>query len=199
MQTFDYQLNVVADSGQSLLAQIGRWIAPIFAPLGFGEWRVSTALITGFTAKEAVVSTLAVLTGTSMDGLGQVLGGLFTPLSALSFLIFIGKRQDIGQVCCTLIAHTRIVALQQGYEFIGQIDVETGLRKAAALCTGNDITVAVRYTAITGTAGVDGNISRRDGEGVGPYLYRGSNLLNRIIRCIRRRNNHGVYILTVLA
>lgn len=88
LQTFDYQLNVVADSGQSLLAQIGRWIAPIFAPLGFGEWRVSTALITGFTAKEAVVSTLAVLTGTSMDGLGQVLGGLFTPLSALSFLIF---------------------------------------------------------------------------------------------------------------
>ena len=88
LQTFDYQLNVVADSSQSLLAQIGRWIAPIFAPLGFSDWRVSTALITGFSAKEAVVSTLAVLTGTSMDGLGQVLSGFFTPLSAFSFLIF---------------------------------------------------------------------------------------------------------------
>lgn len=88
LQTFDYQLNVVADSGQSLLAQIGRWIAPVFAPLGFGDWRVSTALITGFTAKEAVVSTLAVLTGTSIDGLGQVLSSFFTPLSAAAFLIF---------------------------------------------------------------------------------------------------------------
>ena len=61
----------------SMLAQIGRFISPVFAPLGFGDWRASTALITGFTAKEAVVSTLAVLTGTNMAGLPAALGGSF--------------------------------------------------------------------------------------------------------------------------
>lgn len=71
-----------------MLADIGRLIAPIFMPLGFSDWRVSTALITGFTAKEAVVSTLAVLTGTSIATLPQALSGLFTPLAAASFLVF---------------------------------------------------------------------------------------------------------------
>lgn len=88
LQTFDWQLNVVADSSASILAAIGRFIAPIFAPLGFGDWRVSTALITGFTAKEAVVSTLAILTGTDVDGVGAALSGIFTLQSAFSFLIF---------------------------------------------------------------------------------------------------------------
>mgnify|MGYP002265427278 CR=1 FL=1 len=74
--------------GDSLLAMIGRWIAPIFVPLGFSDWRVSTALISGFTAKEAVVSTLSVLTGAGTAELGNVLTGLFTPLAAVSFLIF---------------------------------------------------------------------------------------------------------------
>lgn len=88
LQTFDWQLNVVSDSSESILAAVGRFIAPIFAPLGFGDWRVSTALITGFTAKEAVVSTLAILTGTDMDGVGATLSGIFTPQAAFSFLIF---------------------------------------------------------------------------------------------------------------
>lgn len=88
LQTFDTRLNVVSDSSQSLLAAIGMIISPILAPLGFGDWRVSTALITGFTAKEAVVSTLAVLTGSSTADLGSVLGAMFTPLTALSFLTF---------------------------------------------------------------------------------------------------------------
>ncbi|MEG1774553.1 MAG: ferrous iron transport protein B, partial [Oscillospiraceae bacterium] len=88
LQTFDTRLYVVADRSASLLAGIGRWIAPVFAPLGFGDWRISTALITGFTAKEAVVSTLAVLTGTSVANLGPALSALFTPLTALSFLVF---------------------------------------------------------------------------------------------------------------
>lgn len=88
LQTFDTRLNVVSDSSQSLLAAIGMIISPVLAPLGFGDWRVSTALITGFTAKEAVVSTLAVLTGSSTADLGSVLGAMFTPLTALSFLTF---------------------------------------------------------------------------------------------------------------
>ena len=88
LQTFDIRLNVVSDSSASLLALIGRWIAPIFAPLGFGDWRVATALISGFTAKEAVVSTLSVLLNTSMANLGSALSGLFTSLSAVSFLTF---------------------------------------------------------------------------------------------------------------
>jgi len=67
---------------------MGHWLAPIFAPLGFDDWRIPTALITGFSAKEAVVSTLGVLTGTSMETLGTALTGLFTPLSAISFLVF---------------------------------------------------------------------------------------------------------------
>ena len=65
LQSFDARLNVVTSSEQSLLAIIGRWLAPIFAPLGFGDWRCATALITGFIAKESVVSTLQILLGTS--------------------------------------------------------------------------------------------------------------------------------------
>lgn len=88
LQTFDIKLNVVSDSADSLLALIGRWIAPVFEPLGFGDWRASTALITGFTAKEAVVSTMSILLGTSMDNLNVALMSVFTPLAALSFLVF---------------------------------------------------------------------------------------------------------------
>ena len=88
LQTFDTRLNVVTDSSSSLLSMIGQWIAPIFVPLGFSDWRISTALISGFTAKEAVVSTLSVLTGTGTAELGGVLMGMFTPLSAMSFLVF---------------------------------------------------------------------------------------------------------------
>ena len=65
LQSFDTRLNVVSDSADSLLALIGRVIAPVFAPLGFGDWRVSTSLITGFTAKEAVISTMSCLLYTS--------------------------------------------------------------------------------------------------------------------------------------
>lgn len=88
LQTFDLRFNVVAESEDSLLALIGQGIAPLFGPLGFSDWRVSTALITGFTAKEAVVSTLSVLTGTSIANLSGVLGSMFSGLSAASFLVF---------------------------------------------------------------------------------------------------------------
>lgn len=88
LQTFDMRFNVVSDSGESLLAMIGKWIAPLFGPLGFNDWRAATALISGFTAKEAVVSTLGVLTGSSMANLSETLGQIFTTASAVSFLVF---------------------------------------------------------------------------------------------------------------
>jgi ferrous iron transport protein B len=88
LQTFDSRFNVVSNSKDSMLAAIGQFLAPIFAPLGFGDWRASTALLTGFTAKEAVISTFAVLMGTSASGLASALGGIFSPLTAFSFLTF---------------------------------------------------------------------------------------------------------------
>ena len=88
LQTFDARLNVVTDATDSLLAVIGRFISPVLHPLGFADWRVSTSLITGFTAKEAVVSTLAVLLNTSVAELTGALSTIFTPLSAFAFLLF---------------------------------------------------------------------------------------------------------------
>ena len=88
LQSFDSRLNVVTDSADSILAAIGHLLAPLFAPLGFDDWRIPTALITGFTAKEAVISTLGVLMGTSTAALGPALYTLFTPVSAISFLVF---------------------------------------------------------------------------------------------------------------
>ena len=82
LQSFDTRLNVVADSSYSLLALIGQWIAPIFAPLGFADWRCATALISGFVAKESVVSTLEVLLGSA------AVTGLFSTRAAVSFLVF---------------------------------------------------------------------------------------------------------------
>ena len=88
LQSFDTRLNVVDDSADSLLAMVGKFIAPIFTPLGFGDWRAVTALISGFTAKEAVVSTLSVLMNTGTAELGTVLPNIFSGLSAVSFLVF---------------------------------------------------------------------------------------------------------------
>ena len=82
LQTFNFRLDMVTDSSESMLAAVAGIIAPIFAPLGFGDWRISTALISGFMAKESVVSTLGVLFGTSS------ISTVLTPLSAASLLAF---------------------------------------------------------------------------------------------------------------
>ena len=82
LQSFDTRLNVVANSADSLLALIGQWLAVLFAPLGFGDWRCATSLISGFIAKESVVSTLQVLLGSA------AVSSLFTARSAISFLVF---------------------------------------------------------------------------------------------------------------
>ena len=84
LQNFDVRLNVVSSADESLLALLGGLLAPLFAPLGFGDWRIATALLTGFTAKESVVSTLTVLLGGNVAGLPA----LFTPFGAIVFLVF---------------------------------------------------------------------------------------------------------------
>ena len=132
LQSFDWGLNPVSDSADSILASIGSVIAPVFAPLGFGDWRASTALITGITAKESVVSTLTVLTASATDtALYAALARIFTPLSAFSFLTFtllympcvaafaamkreLGLRRAVFSVCYeTLFAYVAALAVYQ--------------------------------------------------------------------------------------
>lgn len=83
LQTFSIHMNMVTDSKDSILAMVAGWIAPVFAPLGFGDWRISTSLIAGFMAKESVVSTVSVLFGTTENLLMAL-----SPLAALSLLVF---------------------------------------------------------------------------------------------------------------
>jgi ferrous iron transport protein B len=90
LQGFNWSFEMVEDSSKSILAYLGSMISPIFRPLGFNDWRASTALITGLTAKEAVVSTLSVLTGAATDAqLLEALFIIFTPISAFAFLTFV--------------------------------------------------------------------------------------------------------------
>ena len=84
LQSFDWHLNYISDSADSILAMLGSLIAPLFEPLGLADWRISTSLITGFSAKESVVSTLSILVGGNSDNIAA----LFTPISAYVFLIF---------------------------------------------------------------------------------------------------------------
>ena len=83
LQNFDVRLNMVADSQDSILAFLAGAVAPLFAPLGLADWKLSTALISGFMAKESVFSTLTVLYGTE-----EALSSLLTPGMALTFLTF---------------------------------------------------------------------------------------------------------------
>ena len=122
LQTFDLRLNVVTESASSLLALVGRLIAPIFAPLGFADWRVATSLISGFVAKEAVVSTLSVLTGTGITQLHTVLSGLFTPLSAVSFLLF-----TLLYTPCVAAVATMKRELKSGFATLGVVIMQCGI------------------------------------------------------------------------
>jgi ferrous iron transport protein B len=114
LQSFDTRLNYIYDSTNSILALVGQKISLVFIPLGFSDWRISTGLVTGFMAKEAVISTLAVLTGGSETELASTLHRLFTPLSAFSFLVFTllytpcvaavaAMRRELGSLKITLL------------------------------------------------------------------------------------------------
>ena len=114
MQTFDTRLNVVENSASSILAALGRLVSPIFAPLGFGDWRMVTALVSGFTAKEAVVSTFGVILGVSTEQLGIALHSLFTTASAASFLAFC-----LLYTPCVAAVSTIRTELKSGWKTVG--------------------------------------------------------------------------------
>lgn len=114
MQTFDTRLNVVENSASSILAALGRLASPIFAPLGFGDWRMVTALVSGFTAKEAVVSTFGVILGVSTEQLGAALHSLFTTASAASFLAFC-----LLYTPCVAAVSTIRTELKSGWKTVG--------------------------------------------------------------------------------
>ena len=114
MQTFDTRLNVVENSASSILAALGRLVSPIFAPLGFGDWRMVTALVSGFTAKEAVVSTFGVILGVSAEQLGAALHSLFTTASAASFLAFC-----LLYTPCVAAVSTIRTELKSGWKTVG--------------------------------------------------------------------------------
>ena len=114
MQTFDTRLNVVKNSASSILAALGRLVSPIFAPLGFGDWRMVTALVSGFTAKEAVVSTFGVILGVSTEQLGAALHSLFTTASAASFLAFC-----LLYTPCVAAVSTIRTELKSGWKTVG--------------------------------------------------------------------------------
>ena len=114
MQTFDTRLNVVENSASSILAALGRLVSPIFAPLGFGDWRMVTALVSGFTAKEAVVSTFGVILGVSTQQLGAALHSLFTTASAASFLAFC-----LLYTPCVAAVSTIKTELKSGWKTVG--------------------------------------------------------------------------------
>ncbi|MDD5864722.1 MAG: ferrous iron transport protein B [Firmicutes bacterium] len=116
MQTFDIRFNVVQDSADSILAALGRLVAPIFAPLGFGDWRMVTALVSGFTAKEAVVSTFGVILGVSTEQLGAALHALFSTASAASFLTFC-----LLYTPCVAAVSTMKSELNSGWKTVGVV------------------------------------------------------------------------------
>jgi ferrous iron transport protein B len=132
LQNFDLRLNLVSDNSESLLAVIGQWIAPVFKPLGLADWRVSTALITGLTAKEAVVSTLGVLTHSTAAELPSVLNSMFTPLTAVSFLAF----TLLYTPCIAAIATIRR-ELGSGLKTIGLVAAQCGIAWVVAFIIYN--------------------------------------------------------------
>lgn len=105
LQAFSFSFRMVEDPGESIFGQIGKAIAPIFAPLGFGDWKSSVALLTGFVAKEVVVATMGILHGIGEIGedaaqLVPMLQNSFTPLTAYAFMTF-----TLLTLCCCFCCH----------------------------------------------------------------------------------------------
>ena len=115
--SFDLNLNIAQNSAESILAYIGRKISPVFEPLGFGNWRASTALVTGLAAKETIISTLVVVTGKTILELPETLKELFTPLQAVSFIVFVSLYTPCIAVMATLKKEFGSVVVIVCYQF----------------------------------------------------------------------------------
>ena len=123
LQSLDFGFNMVSDGSQSMLAAMGRWIAPVFRPLGFGNWQSVAALITGLCAKETVVSTFIQLTGAAGTAeLAAALPGFFTPLQAASFLVF----TLLYMPCVAAMAAVRR-EMGSGFKALGLMVFQTGV------------------------------------------------------------------------
>ena len=167
LQTFDFGLNVVADSADSMLAVVAGWIAPVFAPLGFDDWRISTALVTGVMAKESVVSTLSVLFGSTAS-----LVAALTPLAALGLLVFC----LLYTPCVAAIASVRrelggrwalaMVFGQFAVAWLAALAVR-GAGLALELPAGEAWSVAVGAAVVVAVALVLRRLARRRRAGVG--------------------------------
>ena len=145
LQSFDFAFNFVEDSSTSMLANIGTWISHIFAPLGFEDWRASTALVTGITAKESVVSTLSVLTNTTSDaGLSVALQTIFSPVSAFAFLCF----TVLYMPCVAAFAATKreLGSMKQA---LATVAYQTGVAYVVALLVYQIGSLPVSYTHLT--------------------------------------------------
>lgn len=122
LSSLDFRFNMVADSANSMLATIGQYIAVVFAPMGFGTWEAATSLIVGLTAKEAVVSSLAVLYGVGDSNLAGVLAQHFTPVSAYAFLTF----TLLYMPCIAALAATRR-ELESGWKALLVVTFQTSV------------------------------------------------------------------------
>ena len=167
LQTFDFGLNVVADSADSMLAVAAGWISPVFAPLGFDDWRISTALVTGVMAKESVVSTLSILFGSTAS-----LVAALTPLAALGLLMFC----LLYTPCVAAIASVRrelggrwalaMVFGQFAVAWLAALAVR-GAGLALELPAGQAWSVAVGAAVVVAVALVLRRLARRRRAGVG--------------------------------
>ena len=167
LQTFDFGLNVVADSADSMLAVAAGWISPVFAPLGFDDWRISTALVTGVMAKESVVSTLSILFGSTAS-----LVAALTPLAALGLLVFC----LLYTPCVAAIASVRrelggrwalaMVFGQFAVAWLAALAVR-GAGLALELPAGQAWSVAVGAAVVVAVALVLRRLARRRRAGVG--------------------------------
>lgn len=167
LQTFDFGLNVVADSADSMLAVAAGWVSPVFAPLGFDDWRISTALVTGVMAKESVVSTLSILFGSTAS-----LVAALTPLAALGLLVFC----LLYTPCVAAIASVRrelggrwalaMVFGQFAVAWLAALAVR-GAGLALELPAGQAWSVAVGAAVVVAVALVLRRLARRRRAGVG--------------------------------
>lgn len=146
LRSFDFRLNMLApeQSGQSILASIGRTIAPVFAPLGFGFWQASVALVSGFVAKEAVVGTLNILYNPATDAaMNATLQSVFTPVSALSFLVFV----LLYMPCVAAFSAIRREMNSTKWA-VGTVAMQTGVAWAASLLVYQFGTLAVNLIGL---------------------------------------------------
>lgn len=175
LQNFDARLNMVEDASQSMIASIGSFLAPIFAPLGFTDWRASTALITGLSAKETVVSTLTILTGSATDAqLSGALAAMFSPAAAIAFLsftilympcvaAFAASKREMGSLKGAVLA----AAYQTGIAYLAAFIVYkiAGILFSGGGSTTADIVVVGFIAVLLAVAVVSSVRSKRHGCG----------------------------------